>query len=144
MRRRVALMLITAAALLAACGGAVPEAAPPPGAAPFEPTGSDATAQLVRTWQQVAWQAMEQDLVKPETKVERFYRTDATFDEIAAHYDGLVQTAGWWKQKRLPGRQGEFMLLGYEHGLTAMVVGVFDAAPLGGSGRIVYTLTGSK
>ncbi len=144
MRRRAILMLITATIVLTACGGAVAEVAPPPGATPYEATGDDAAAQLVRTWQQVAWQAMAADLVKPETKIERMYRTDASFEDIAAHYDGLVQTAGWWKQKRLPGHQGDFMLLGYEHGLTAMVVGVFDTAPLGGSGRIVYTLTGSK
>jgi hypothetical protein len=144
MRRLLLPALLIGALILSACAGGSTDVPPPPASEAYAPDNETEVGRLITTWQTVAWAEMEKDLVKPETKVEAIYRSTASLEDIAAFYDSLVETSGWWRLKRMPGLQGDFLLAGYEHGTTALVVGAVDASQLGGDGVVIYTLKGTK
>ncbi len=141
---RIIALVILALFTLAACGGGDVSVPPPPNAQPFETSRSPKIDQIIADWKSVAIEEMRKDAVKEETLVEEiFVINDGSLEDVQNHYMALTQN-GWWHLKRMPGRQGDVLLDGYEHGTTALVIGAIDASKFGGEGIVVYTLRGTK
>lgn len=143
--RRTLLMLLLAGFVLSACAGGDTTVPPPPnGQKVTEAVGNAQVDTILTEWRSVAQTAMRNDAVKPETMVEEIYTTTSSLAEIKAHYNTLT-TRGWYTVKKMTNTSNDQMLLlGYEHGTTALVVGAIDAKVVGGEGIVIYTLKGTK
>jgi hypothetical protein len=148
--RRVLLLLMTTMLMLTACAAGDTTVAPPPQAEKVtESVGNTEIDQILGQWKDSAQAAMKGDAVKPETIVEEIYTTPASLTDVKKYYNTLT-TKGWYPVRKMSvGDTAEnpndtVLLLGYEHGTTALVVGALDATKFGGTGVVVYTLKGTK
>jgi hypothetical protein len=143
--RRTLPLLLTLIIALSACGAPGDTAvAAPPQATKVEQVEITEINQILTQWKTVAPEQMRADAVKPETLEENIYTSPGTLDEIKSHYNSLTNN-GWFVVKNLANAQNDqVLLLGYEHGTTALVVGAIDATRFGGTGVVVYTLKGTK
>lgn len=143
--RRTLPLLLTLIIALSACGApGDTSVAAPPQATKVEQVESTEINQILTQWKTVAPEQMRADAVKPETLEENIYTASGTLAEIKTHYNSLTNN-GWHVVKNLASAQNDqVLLLGYEHGTTALVVGAIDATRFGGTGVVVYTLKGTK
>jgi predicted small lipoprotein YifL len=143
--RRTLLLLLTLTIALTACGAGGDTTVPaPPQATKVEQAEIAEINQILTQWKTVAPEQMRADAVKPETLEENVYTSPGTLAEVKTHYNSLTNN-GWYVVKNLVGAENDqVLLLGYEHGTTALVVGAIDASRFGGSGVVIYTLKGTK
>jgi predicted small lipoprotein YifL len=143
--RRVLLILTLLMFSLTACGGAGDTTVNLPAQATVVNGVEDTKINAVLTeWKKVANEQMKADAVKVETLQENIYTMPGTLADVQKHYNELTNN-GWFTVKKMTNTgNNQIMLLGYEHGTTALVVGAIDASRFGGSGVVVYTLKGTK
>ncbi len=145
--RRTLLLLAALALTLVACGSTDTTVAPPPNATQIDSVETIDNAQIgiiISEWKNAAPAQMKADAVKPETIEERVYTVPGSLSDIQSHYNTLT-TKGWYSVKKMTNAQNDqVLLLGFEHGTTALVVGAIDATKFGGAGVVVYTLKGTK
>lgn len=145
MRRMLFLMLIFMF-VATSCGGPPPDTtvADPPKSKVFEAGDNTQINQLVEGWKSAVPAEMKNQQIKPETIEEKVYQSDASLQEIADFYKTLT-TKGWSEVPKMPGLQGDVLLLGYEiGGNTTFVVNAVNTSQLGGTGVVIYTVKGHK
>jgi hypothetical protein len=146
--RRVVFVALIAVLMLTGCGGgsvdvAVPD---PPKATVFEKGDNQKIDQLVDQLQSQVPELMKSHGVKDTTEqpiVQKVYQSTASLQEIADFYKTLT-TAGWVEAQKMPGIHNGVLITGYDHGSITLVVNAVDAAQLGGSGVVIYTVKGTK
>ncbi len=143
--RRVLLALSILVFTLSACGASGDtNVDPPTQATKVESVEIKQINDVVTEWKRVANEQLKADAVKPETIEENLYTTPGTLADIQTHYNSLT-AKGWITVNKLTNTgNDQMLLLGYEHGTTALVVGAIDASHFGGKGVVVYTLKGTK
>jgi hypothetical protein len=148
--RPALILLVLLPFFLAACGGVGDTTVGDPPASERITDVSDIENEQVRTivtrWDEVARQEMQRLAVKPETIEQRYYRSTASLEDIAAFYEQLSTNQGWTKVRGLPEVQNGVLLTGYEKGggVVSLTVGAIDTTQLGGEGVVIYTAQGSK
>lgn len=145
--RRTLLSLLVLVFALSACGasGDTTVALPPEATKVTESVEVKEIDAIITEWKKVAPEQMKLDAVKPETIEEVIYTSPSTLADVQSYYNNLVTTKGWFAVKKMTNLQSDqVVLLGYEHGTTALVVGAIDASKFGGTGVVVYTLKGTK
>ncbi|MDZ4719526.1 MAG: hypothetical protein SH847_13810 [Roseiflexaceae bacterium] len=145
--RRTLFSLAVLVFALSACGvtGDTTVTLPPNATKVSESVNIKEIDTLITQWKKVAPEQMKADAVKPETLEETVYTAPSTLADIQTYYNNLVTTKGWFTVKKMTNLQNDqVVLLGYEHGTTALVVGAIDATRFGGTGVVVYTLKGTK
>jgi biopolymer transport protein ExbD len=143
--RRVLLVLTILVLGLTACSATGDTTVDLPAQATQVQTVEEETINSVLTdWKNVANEQMKADAVKPETLQEVTYTMPGTLADVQTHYNALTNK-GWYTVKKMTNTSNDqILLLGYEHGTTALVVGAIDATRFGGNGVVVYTLKGTK
>ena len=143
--RRVVVCIVLLALVLAGCGGAAADTTvgDPPQSKVIEASGNQRIDKLVADWKTAVTASMKDQLVKEETIEQKVYQSSASLEEIDAFYKKLTEKS-WIVAPRMPGIQNGILLTGYDSGNTALIIGVVDAKPLGGTGVIVYTAKGTK
>jgi hypothetical protein len=132
------------ALVLAACGEpADTTVGDPPQSTPIETSGIQQIDEVITDWKTVVPATMVEQQVKQETIEEKVYQSSASLEAIDTFYKQLTEN-GWYVAPRMPGVQNGMLLTGYDNGNTSLVIGAIDAAPLGGTGVIVYTAKGTK
>jgi hypothetical protein len=137
--------MILLALALAGCGGApadttVPD---PPQSATFERSTSEQVNKIVDGWKSAVPAEMKAQSVKDPIE-EKVYQSTASLQEIADFYNKQLTEKSWVRAHRMPGVQNGVLIDGYQNGNTTLVIGAVDAAPLGGSGVVIYTAKGTK
>ncbi len=141
---RKLVMLFFLATVLSACGASGDTTVPdPPKSAVYAPGANAKIDGVIAGWQTGAWGEMTKDGVKAESKLEKVYTSTASLDELNAFYNSLVDK-GWMRVSAMPGVKAPYLLSGYDHGTTSLVVGAIDATQFGGTGTVIYTLKGVK
>ena len=132
------------ALVLSACGGTPADTTvgDPPQSKVIEASGNQQIDKLLADWKTVVPASMKEQLVKDPIE-EKVYQSSASLEEIDAFYKKLTDHS-WIVAPRMPGIQNGILLIGYDSGSTALIVGAVDAKPLGGTGVIVYTAKGTK
>jgi hypothetical protein len=142
--RRTLLALLALTFALAACAGGDTTVPPPPNGTEVQSVEVEPINTIIAQWRQAAPERLKADAVKPETIEEHVYTAPGTLDDVKNHYNTLTGS-GWYVVKNLATTQNDqVLLLGYEHGTTALVVGAIDASKFGGTGVVIYTLKGAK
>ncbi|HEU5102281.1 MAG TPA: hypothetical protein VFU22_24835 [Roseiflexaceae bacterium] len=142
--RRIVVWIALLALVLAACGGEAADTTvgDPPQSKVIETSGNAQVDKVLAEWKTAVRAAMLEQQIKPETIEEKVYQSDASLQQIDEFYKQLTEKS-WVVAPRMPGVQNGVLLTGYDIGTTALVIGAIDAAPLGGSGVIVYTAKGN-
>jgi hypothetical protein len=146
--RRVLFPALIVALLLAACGGqpadtTVPD---PPKSTAFEKGDNQKINQLIDQLKSQVPAEMKKNGIKDTAEqpiVQQAYQSTASLTEIADFYKTLTEK-GWHEAQKMPGIQNGVLIVGYENGNTSLVVNAVEAAKLGGSGVVIYTVKGTK
>ncbi len=137
-------LLIGAVVILSACGSA-PAELPQALEQSESPAALSAEANtIIDGWKREARAGMLVGLVKEESIEEIAYNSTSDMVSVAEYYNKLLGADGWVYLNRTPGEQKSFYLAGYNHGNSALVLGILDLSAFGQSGSYVYLVHGHK
>ena len=146
--RRVLFPLLIVAMLLVACGGTADlTVVTPPNATKVDQTANAKIDAILKSWQASVPTAMTDHQIKADSIQQAVYTSKDTLANVQQYYVAtFADKNGWRASTRTPGLDATQGVLidAYEHGTTSLTVAALDATKYGGTGIVIYTVTGHK